>query len=362
MHILLLSDVHLGVKRNSDFFLKTTRDFFDTLVVQTIKKYNVQQLWVLGDYFDDKYRTDVLVDNVGIRIIKKLLYLFQDLQIKFIVGNHDIYYKNSLKISSLKKFEKVNRRVEVINTVKEFDLDGCKTLAVPWLIHNSENWINFQKILKAYTSSHVQQYDLCMGHFEINGFEVVKNTVMKSGLNQESFKAFGDVFSGHFHIRAKQGNIQYLGCPFELTWNDYNTKKGITVYDTKKRKATFIENIQSPIHKKITLSEALKDPTILEDSHNNLVQFYIDESIDESALADILTKLDTNKPFNIKIIDERFNIIDNDDVELDDLLTSDALQYALDYIDQCEHPKELNIDMLKTRTMSYFNRASSENE
>lgn len=363
MKILMISDIHLGVKKNSDFFLNVIKDFFAEQVHKAIVDNDVEQVWILGDFYDDRYNTNVLVDNVAIDIVKNLLQSFKKLEIKLLTGNHDIYYKNSLKVSSLKKFEKLNPRVEVVKDVTEYDLDGCKALAVPWLVHGSDNWSKFKAVTNEYEETGKSKFDLCMGHFEINGFEVVKNVFHEDGLKQSEFEAFGNVFSGHFHIRNKIKNIQYLGSPYEITWNDYGNVKGIHIFDTDTQKTTFIENTSSPKHKHIKLSSLIEEPDMIDEFDSSLVKFHIDQTIDEADLSDLMVKIDTKKPFNMKTIDERYDQeIENDDVEVDEDMDSDALQYALDYIEQLEHPEEIDVAALKNRIIALYQRTAIDDD
>jgi len=345
MKILLISDIHWGVKKNSEFFINVIRDYFNKEVIPTIEKHNIKQLWILGDYFDDRYTTNVLVENIALKTIKQILSKFKNIEVFILAGNHDIYYKNSLSISSLKKFRNISKRLEIIDGVKEYKIDNLKVIAIPWLIHGSKNWDEFKKIITKYEETNKKQYDLCFGHFEINGFEIIKNLVEKGGLNQKMFEAFGEVFTGHFHIRNKIGNIQYLGSPYEITWNDYGTKKGLTIYDTENNKATFIENKISPKHEHFNISSIKKDSSLLDEMNNNLIKFHIDESIEENELSNILTKIDNKNLFDLQIIDERYDDIDDENIdEIEDLIDNDALQYAIDYIEQLDHPDEIEID------------------
>lgn len=362
MKILLLSDIHFGVKKNSEFFLNVIKEFFDNMVIPTIEKYNVEEVWILGDLFEDKFQIDVLIENTAINIMQKILSKFKNLKIFILCGNHDIYYKNSLKISSLKSFEKINKRLTVIKDVIEHE-NGCKILAVPWLIHGSKNWTEFKRITSEYEESNIKKYDLCFGHFEISGFEMRKGLLNEDGLTQSIFDAFQDVYSGHFHIRGKQKNIQYLGSPYEINWNDYGTEKGVTIYDTEKRKEIFIENDISPKHKTIKLSSILKDKSIIDDTDNNMIRFYIDETIDETKLNNIIESLNSKKIFNLQTIDERYDVdIDDEDIDIDEVIAKDDLEYSLEYIKKLEHPDEIKIDDLEKRIIKYYTKAIEEIE
>ena len=50
------------------------------------------------------------------------------------------------------------------------------------------------------------------------------------------------MFSGHFHKQQDDGHIRYLGAPYEITWNDYASKKGFHILDTQTRELEFYQN------------------------------------------------------------------------------------------------------------------------
>ena len=62
---------------------------------------------------------------------------------------------------------------------------------------------------------------IAMGHLEINGFEMQKGFPMSGSHDKELFRRFDTVFSGHFHHKSDDGQIFYLGTPYEIYWNDY---------------------------------------------------------------------------------------------------------------------------------------------
>ncbi len=69
------------------------------------------------------------------------------------------------------------------------------------------------------------------------------------GLNPKLFDRFDMVFSGHYHHKSSRGNIHYLGNPYELTWQDYDDKRGFHIFDLKLHDLEFIENPYKMFHK-----------------------------------------------------------------------------------------------------------------
>ena len=55
-----------------------------------------------------------------------------------------------------------------------------------------------------------------MGHLEISGFEMMKGMKSEHGYDKSIFTKFDSVFSGHFHHKSDDGQIYYLGSPYEF--------------------------------------------------------------------------------------------------------------------------------------------------
>jgi len=77
---------------------------------------------------------------------------------------------------------------------------------------------------------------------EVSGFEMHSGMLSQTGISKTIFNKFDMVMSGHFHKRSTDGHIYYLGCPYEMTWADYNDPKGFHVFDTETRTLEFIPN------------------------------------------------------------------------------------------------------------------------
>ena len=58
--------------------------------------------------------------------------------------------------------------------------------------------------------------DIIMGHLEINGFEMHKGQLAEGKFEKKLFNRFETVFSGHFHHKSDDGQIYYLGTPYEI--------------------------------------------------------------------------------------------------------------------------------------------------
>jgi DNA repair exonuclease SbcCD nuclease subunit len=204
----------------------------------------------LGDMFDDRKELDI-------RVLQKLHECsFLINSNVFIAGNHDVYYKNTNEVNAYRSmlcfpFGHVEYNMKKFVLTSPIEMDDV--LYVPWITDD-----NRQLCMDAIESS---LCSYCCGHFEIDGFEMTKGIKHDSGhLSLKNFKHFKRVYSGHFHLRKEQGNVVYVGTPYQLTWNDYGDEKGFYVLDTDTGEHEFISLKQFELYNKIKIdSETLPD-------------------------------------------------------------------------------------------------------
>ena len=151
-----------------------------------------------------------------------------------LVGNHDIYYKNTLRVNAPNELLRGYDNITIIDDHDTVTFDGLPILLLSWICDD-----NRERFLKV-----IQESDapVCMGHLELNGFEAHPGHVMEGGMDPNVFSKFKRVFSGHYHQKSTKGNIRYLGNPYQLYWNDYAAKRGFHVFDTDTLKTTFYRN------------------------------------------------------------------------------------------------------------------------
>jgi len=195
--------------------------------------------------------------------------------------------------------------VDVISKPMEMELEGVPCLFIPWI--NKEN---SDKCLSAIEKS---KADFCFGHFEINNFEMVKGIKCRNSMSGNIFKHFKGVFSGHFHLKAKKGNIKYLGSLFQLNWNDYGDDKGFYVFDPKNPKMKFISS-DYDIYVKLYIDDDFKFTDDLSAYENRILKIYINRKL--SKKEDIfLTKI-MDDAMSFEIIDNTIILDQIEDIEI----------------------------------------------
>ena len=192
----------------------------------------LQRLLHLGDVFDRRKYSNYQ----SLALAKEMFFdPAREFKIHMLVGNHDAYFKNSNHINSVSLTCKEYDNITVYQDIPEvIEIEGHHILLVPW-IAPAHRPAALNLISKA-------KADIVMGHLEINGSEMVPGLYCDHGLDRDMFKRYERVFSGHYHTQQDDGHIRYLGAPYEITWNDYNTAKGFHIYDTATREFEFYQN------------------------------------------------------------------------------------------------------------------------
>ena len=338
MKVALVTDTHWGARNDSRVFAKYFSKFWKETFFPYIDKHNIDHIIHLGDIVDRrKYINYVTADNLKTDFINPL----KQRNIKFwcIIGNHDIYYRNSLEINALDQLYGVDKNINLISNPKEITIDGCKLLLMPWICQN--NWNDSWEAIKKSKSQ------IMMGHLELNGFEMYKGAVCETGLDLKEFSKFDMVLSGHFHHRSSSDNIYYLGAPYEITWSDYQDPKGFHIFDTQTRELEFIENPFNMFYKFMYNDSDMKiedlDDIDLSTYENTYMKVIIQNKTNPylfDLFVDRLTKVGVH---NLQIIEDLFNLdIGNESDIIDEAKsTMEMLESYVEQIDTKVSKKKL---------------------
>ena len=72
-------------------------------------------------------------------------------------------------------------------------------------------WINSGNKEESMEAIEKSDANIVCGHLELNGFEVTPGMKFDhGGMEPSVFKKYDRVWSGHFHMKSKHGNVQYL--------------------------------------------------------------------------------------------------------------------------------------------------------
>lgn len=232
--ICLITDLHWGARNDSQYFIDYYERFYEDVFFPTLEARNIDTVVITGDVFDRRKYISFVTLNHAKRIFFNKLHE-RNIQTYILVGNHDAPYKNTIRINSIDLLlKKKYPNITVISHPGEYNIKGHDLCMIPWIC--SENMID------AITLMETTEASICLGHFEINGFAMYRGVECHEGMDRDIFRRFELVCSGHYHHRSIDGNITYLGNPYELTWQDYNDDRGFHILDLDTRDLEFIQN------------------------------------------------------------------------------------------------------------------------
>ena len=234
MKVAILNDTHCGVRNSSDIFLKYQERFYTEIFFPYLKEHNITNILHLGDYYEHRKFVNFKALNAN---RKHFLEPMRDMGITMdiIPGNHDVFYKNTNELCSLKELlGYFTSNVNIIMEPKVIDYDGLGVAVIPWINNdNYQEYVNFAMSCKA---------PILGAHLELKGFDLMAGMPNPHGMSADIFSRFETVVSGHFHTRSSQGNVTYLGSQMEFTWADVDDPKYFHVLDTETREFTPVRN------------------------------------------------------------------------------------------------------------------------
>jgi DNA repair exonuclease SbcCD nuclease subunit len=234
MKIALLNDTHAGARNSSDVFLDYFGRFYGEVFFPYCEKHGIKQILHLGDFYDHrKFINFKALHHNRKTFLEPMRKLGMTMDI--IPGNHDVVYKNTNDLCSLK--ELLGFFVKDVNIVMKpsvIDYDGCRIALLPWI--NPENYEESMKFVASCDAG------ILGSHLELSGFDLLPGMPATHGMSPKDFSRFEMVWSGHYHTKQSRDNIHYLGTQFEMTWSDCNDPKYFHVFDTETREITAVPN------------------------------------------------------------------------------------------------------------------------
>ena len=234
MKIVIINDTHAGCRNSSDIFIEYQERFYTEVLFPYMLEHDIKHIFHAGDYYDNRKYINFKALNSNRKVFLDKLKEY-GFTMDIIPGNHDVYYKSTNDLCSLKELlGYYTSNVNIIMEPKVLDYSGLKIAALPWI--NNENYSRSVKFISKCDAP------ILIGHLELNGFEMMKGITNTHGMEAELFKRFEMVLSGHFHTKSQQGNITYLGSQMEFTWADAHDPKYFHVLDTETRELTPVLN------------------------------------------------------------------------------------------------------------------------
>ena len=323
MKIAIITDQHLDGRKGSAAFWAFFKKFYDEVFFPTLEREGITTVFDLGDTFDNRKSLDY---NTLARIKTDYFDRLRAYDVHMILGNHTTYYKNSSHINSPELLLEQYDNIKVYSDPHECSFGGKNFLLLPWI--NGANQENSDWFINNSNA------DICCGHLEVDGFEVTPGMKFQGGRAIKDFHRFDRVWSGHFHHRSKRANIQYLGNPYQMFWNDYKDPRGFHIYDTETDKLKWIKN-PFEIFSKIYYNDIEHDYSKFDTSQykDHFVKIIVEEKKNYPQFESLLDKLYQTGIHDVKIVE---TLVDTDLDDDADINVKDTLTLLNEYIDEAE--------------------------
>jgi len=295
--VLFFTDIHIGLRSDSLIRLDVCRKVVDQ-IIETIKERDIKHVFFLGDLFHSRVSLNVNTINTALELIKSIS---KHAHLYMIIGNHDIHYKNSSDIHSIRLFED-QKNITVIDEPTELMINDKKMLLVPWMADLSKYEkesvdylaghfdISSKYLIASYIEDHLNKKDVN----EIDSSKVLNELINHeifvpgSGISNEassddineiiasknksasayigSFidicKKGGTVLAGHIHTRKefkhKNRKFIFIGSPQQQNFGDRDGIHGYYVHSIEGNKFEFIETVNIPKHLELNISSITK--------------------------------------------------------------------------------------------------------
>jgi DNA repair exonuclease SbcCD nuclease subunit len=259
------TDIHFGLKSNSLVHNQDCSDFIDWFIA-TAKEQGCETGMFLGDWHHHRASINLQTLHFSLKSLQKLSAAFDNFY--FIPGNHDLYYRDKRDIHGAEWAQHLPN----IHVINDWFSEGGVTIA-PWLVGDDHKKI--QKLNSQYVFGHFE-----LPHFKMNAMVEMPD---HGEIHVDHFSGVGEVYSGHFHLRQKKRNINYIGNCFPHNFADAgDADRGMMILEWGKP-AKYHAWPRQPLYKVMKLSQVIDGaPHLLAPNMHVRVELDIDISYEEA--------------------------------------------------------------------------------
>ena len=338
MKIALLNDTHCGIRNSSDIMMEYQEKFYRDVFFPYLLENNITKILHLGDYYDNRKFINFKALEHNRKIFLEKLREYK-IHMDIIPGNHDVFYKNTNDLNSLKELlGHYMEEVRIIEKPMVVQYDTADVALVPWI--NDENEEETYKFLKSCKASIVG------AHLELEGFEMQAGIPCMHGMQAETFNRFDMVLTGHFHTKSHIGNIHYLGSQMEFFWSDAHDPKYFHVLDTDTRELTAVQNTVR-LFEKIYYDDTVEKAEYkyrtgkLPDLNNKFVKLIVVNKSNPKLFEHFVDRINSKRIHELKIA-ENFEEFVGSSVEDDKVSVESTEELLYTYIDAVETSLDKN--------------------
>jgi DNA repair exonuclease SbcCD nuclease subunit len=320
--VAVITDTHFSARKSSRYLHDYFELFYKNIFFPALEEHGVEMVIHMGDAFDNRKS----IDFWGLEWTRKVvLDPLKKYEVHMIVGNHDIFLRNSTEINSPSLLLRDYPNIKVYSSPTNTKVGGIDMTFIPWIC--SENYDETVKVIKK------SKAKIAMGHLELQGFRVNKHLVMEDhGTDPKMFDKFQKVFSGHYHTRSDNGKIFYLGNPYEMYWTDVNDTRGFHIFDTETLEHTPINNPYKLFYN-IYYEDTPHQLFDATEYQNKIVKVIVRKKSKPKDFEKFVDKLYSVGVQDLKII-ENFEIQEAEDFQVDD--DENTITILNRYIDEAE--------------------------
>jgi predicted phosphodiesterase len=321
MRVAILTDTHFSARKSSRNLHDYFELFYKNVFFPTLEKEGITTVLHLGDAFDNRKSIDFWGLDWTKRVVLDPLKKYD---VHMIVGNHDLYLRESTSINSPDLLLKNYPNIKIYSSPQEVLIGGLKVLIVPWICNENE-----QETLQI-----IKQTDckMAMGHLELNGFQAYRGHTIENGRDCKLFDKFDKVFSGHYHTRSNNGKIFYLGNTYEMYWNDVNDTRGFHIFDTETLEHTPVNNPYKLFYN-VYYEDTPHQTFDTSEYTNKIVKVIVRKKSNHKSFEKFIDKLHTSGVHELKIV-ENFDIVDEEKFSMQE--SENTLSLLNRYVDESE--------------------------
>ena len=240
--VACFTDIHFGLRNNEREHNEDCLRFIDWFIEQA-KEAGAETCIFLGDWNHYRYTLNVSTMNYNIKALEKLNDNFE--KTFFILGNHDLFYKEKRSLNSL-EFGRLFPNIVLID--KPVTLGDVVIL--PWLVQ--DEWKKIKNLKSKYVFGHLE-----LPHFKMNAMVEMPDV---GTFKIKDFEGPDFVFSGHFHKRQIKENIIYIGNTFPHNFADaWDDDRGMMLLEWDEM-PEFRTWPDAPKYRTMLLTVLLSDP------------------------------------------------------------------------------------------------------
>lgn len=347
MKVCIVTDLHFGYGNNSEEINDGIQRFFVEQFIPYCKKNKIKRVVILGDIFENRTTLNVRTMYIAKNVLTAISEAVDG--IDMVIGNHDLYYKNSSEIDSSILFD----NIPGIMIHRDSSITNMGIFYTPWIVDGTEE-VRLDQMRNAGRL-------ICAGHFDIKGFSMSQTNISTHGFDVDVFENFDLVISGHYHTRStrKIGNTTfvYIGSPYQLNRGDCGEDRGFMVLDTDTCEFEFVDNTVSPRFVKLQFPNKFK----VTDVRGNFIDIIVsceNDTYNEKMLEKYITSVESLEPITkpkIQILSTTTGSEIDFDIELENMSTTTKL--IAEYVNK-EFGELGEKDYLLTKIMEVFEKVS----